>query len=401
MRKSVIALWLVTVLAIAGCGSSGSGSDSSTTDAAAESATATSEQPRADDGTGVAGNAATTPVSQQFTTCERFVADTPLRRKLAQLLTVGVTDASDASSVVSGEQVGGIFVGSWTDLSMLTGGGLAGVTGAADIAPFVTVDEEGGRVSRLSSIIGSAPSARVLAQQFTPEQVYQQALERGTAMRQLGITIDFAPVVDVSSQGDDTVIGDRSFSADPQVVTQYATQYANGLRDAGIMPVLKHFPGHGSASGDSHLGGVTTPPLATLQTADLVPYRAMVPTAPAVMVGHLDVPGLTAPNQPTSISPAAMSLLRDGIGYGAAPFNGLIFTDDLSGMQAMTNLLSVPDAVTAALVAGADVALWITTAEVPAVLDRLEQAVASGELPLQRVDASMTRVARAKGVGGC
>lgn len=396
MRISVVALWLVAVVAVAGCGSSTSNSDpAATTETATESATS-QEQPSTgvDDGTA-------TPVAQQLNACQQFVSDIPLRRKLAQLLTVGVTDAGDAGSVVSGEQVGGIFVGSWTDLGMLTDGSLAGVVDAADIAPFVTVDEEGGRVSRLSSIIGTAPAARVLPQQFSPEEVYQQAFERGTAMRQLGITIDFAPVVDVSSQGDDTVIGDRSFSSDPQVVTQYATQYANGLRDAGIMPVLKHFPGHGSASGDSHLGAVTTPPLETLQTVDLVPYRAMIPTAQAAMVGHLDVPGLTAAGQPASISPAAMSLLRDGVGYGAAPFDGLIFTDDLSGMQAMTALHDVPDAVTAALVAGADVALWITTAEVPAVLDRLEQAVASGELSLQRVDASMTRVARAKHVGGC
>ncbi|WP_066908408.1 glycoside hydrolase family 3 N-terminal domain-containing protein [Millisia brevis] len=395
MRISVIALWLVAVVTIAGCGSTASTSDPSTTEAAATETTTTAEQPA----TGTAGSV--TPVAQQLNACQQFVGNLPLRRKLAQLLTVGVTDASDAGSVVSGEQVGGIFVGSWTDLSMLTNGALAGVVGAAPIAPFVTVDEEGGRVSRLSSIIGTAPAARVLPQQFTPEEVYQQAFERGTAMRQLGITIDFAPVVDVSSQADNTVIGDRSFSADLNVVTQYATQYANGLRDAGIMPVLKHFPGHGSASGDSHLGGVSTPPLAQMQTVDLVPYRAMVPTAQAVMIGHLDVPGLTGAGQPASISPAAMSLLRDGIGYGAAPFDGLIFTDDLSGMQAMTDLLSVPDAVTAALVAGADVALWITTAEVSAVLDRLEQAVASGELSMQRVDASMTRVARAKGVGAC
>lgn len=395
MRTSVIALWLVAVVTIAGCGSTTSTSDPSTTEAAAAETTTTVEQAA----TGTAGSV--TPVAQQLNACQQFVGNLPLRRKLAQLLTVGVTDASDAGSVVSGEQVGGIFVGSWTDLSMLTNGALAGVVGAAPIAPFVTVDEEGGRVSRLSSIIGTAPAARVLPQQFTPEEVYQQAFERGTAMRQLGITIDFAPVVDVSSQADNTVIGDRSFSADPNVVTQYATQYANGLRDAGVMPVLKHFPGHGNASGDSHLGGVSTPPLAQMQTVDLVPYRAMVPTAPAVMVGHLDVPGLTGAGQPASISPAAMSLLRDGIGYGAAPFDGLIFTDDLSGMQAMTDLLSVPDAVTAALVAGADVALWITTTEVSAVLDRLEQAVASGELSMQRVDASMTRVARAKGVGAC
>ena len=74
------------------------------------------------------------------------------------------------------------------------------------------------------------------------------------AMQKLGITVDFAPVVDVTDAPDDTVIGDRSFSADPAVVTAYAGAYARGLRDAGLLPVLKHFPGHGHASGDSHTG---------------------------------------------------------------------------------------------------------------------------------------------------
>ena len=84
-------------------------------------------------------------------------------------------------------------------------------------------------------------------------------------MRSKGITIDFAPVVDVSDAPDDTVIGDRSFGSDPAVVTDYAGAYARGLRDAGLLPVLKHFPGHGNGSGDSHTGSVTTPPIADLQ----------------------------------------------------------------------------------------------------------------------------------------
>ena len=107
-------------------------------------------------------------------------------------------------------------------------------------------------MERLSSLIGPAPSARVLAQTESPEQVYQLALDHGRTMRNYGVTIDFAPVVDVTNAPDDTVIGDRSFSNNPAVVTTYAGAYARGLRDAGVLPVLKHFPGHGRASGDSH-----------------------------------------------------------------------------------------------------------------------------------------------------
>ena len=119
------------------------------------------------------------------------------------------------------------------------------------------------------------------------------------------------------------------------------------------------------------------------------------------MVGHLDVPGLTTEGVPASISPAAMALLRDGTGYGAAPFTGPIFTDDLSGMAAITSRLGIEDAALAALVAGADVALWITTDAVPSVLDRLEAAVASGELSDARVDDAARTVLTAKGALGC
>ena len=120
----------------------------------------------------------------------------------------------------------------------------------------VSVDEEGGRVQRLASIIGSQPSPRILAARASPDEVYTIALERGRAMKELGITVDFAPVVDVTDAPDDTVIGDRSFGSDPETVTAYAGAYARGLRDAGLLPVLKHFPGHGHGSGDSHTGGV-------------------------------------------------------------------------------------------------------------------------------------------------
>lgn len=318
------------------------------------------------------------------------------RDKLAQLLMVGVTGAADARAVAADHRVGGIMIGSWTDMSMLSDGSLPGIVNAGPLPLAVSVDEEGGRVSRLSGLIGSQPPARALAAANTPEQVYTIALERGRKMRNLGITVDFAPVVDVTDAPDDTVIGDRSFGADPTTVTDYAGAYARGLREAGVLPVLKHFPGHGSGSGDSHTGSVVAPSLDQLQATDLVPYRTLTAQAPVgVMVGHLEVPGLTG-SQPASLSPEAYGLLRSG-GYGGPPFNGLVFTDDLSGMQAITDRFGIADAVLRALQAGADVALWLSTDQVPAVLDRLEAAVGAGELTMSSVDAAVMRIVATKG----
>jgi beta-N-acetylhexosaminidase len=304
------------------------------------------------------------------------------RDKLAQLLMVGVTDAADAGAVVEQYRVGGIMIGSWTDLSMM-GDPVRGIEGTAQYLPLaVSVDEEGGRVSRLSSLIGTQPSPRVLAATKTPAEVHDIALQRGQA--------------DVTTEPDDEVIGDRSFGSDPATVTEYAGAYAQGLREAGLLPVLKHFPGHGHASGDSHQGGVVTPPLADLQGDDLIPYQTLTTQAPvAVMVGHMQVPGLTG-DDPASLSPAAYGLLRSGE-YGGPGFRGLVFTDDLSSMGAINERYGVADAVLKSLQAGADVALWVTTKEVPAVLDRLEKAVAAGELDMGKVDESMLRVAAVKG----
>ena len=326
-----------------------------------------------------------------------LLASMSTRDKLAQLLMVGVTDAADARAVVDNHHVGGIFIGSWTDLSMLSDGSLTDIAASAGPLPLaVSVDEEGGRVSRLAGLIGNQPSPRVLAASHTPDEVYNIALARGQEMRKLGITIDFAPVVDVTDAPDDTVIGDRSFGADPTAVADYAGAYARGLRDAGLLPVLKHFPGHGHGSGDTHTGSVVTPPIADLQNNDLIPYRTLTAEAPVgVMVGHIQVPGLTG-SDPASLSPAAYALLRSG-DYGGPAFNGPVFTDDLSSMQAVSDRFGVAEAALRGLQAGADTALWVTTDEVPAVLDRLEKALAAGELTMPRVDASVLRMAAVKG----
>ncbi len=344
-----------------------------------------------------ATSASATPTKTQLDCNAGYLAQFTTRQKLAQLLTVGVTGTQDALNLVRTEQVGGIFIGSWTEPALLADKQIDQVTAAARVPLMVTIDEEGGRVSRLADLIGEAPSARVIAQTQSVDEFYQKSLARGRAMKDLGITVDFAPDTDVSDEPDDGVIGDRSFSNDPTVVTRYAGAFIRAMHDAGVGTVMKHFPGHGHGSGDSHKGAVQTPPLAQLQNDDLAPFRNLIGSGAAVMVGHLDVPGLTG-GAPASLSPQAMSLLRKGVGYNAAPYNGPIFTDDLSGMAAITQKMGIEDAVATALAAGADSALWISSKAVSPVLDRLVQDVRSGKLPMTQVDASVLRMAAFKGI---
>lgn len=368
---------------VAACSDSGTKPGASSTSAATPPAT--SATPTAAGGAPFCADPASVPATLN------------LRDKLAQLLMVGVENADDAKAVATNHHIGGIMIGSWTDLEMLKNGALTEITNTPGPLPLaVSVDEEGGRVSRLKTLIGTSPSPRVLANTLSVDEVRALAHERGEAMRKLGITIDFAPVVDVTEDPDDTVIGDRSFGSTAEKVTAYAGAYAQGLREAGVLPVLKHFPGHGHGSGDSHKGGVTTPPLGELVAVDLVPYKTLLTQGPvAVMIGHMQVPGLTG-SDPASLSRPAIDLLRTGTGYGGPPFDGTVFSDDVSSMAAISDRFGVTDAVLRTLQAGSDIALWVSTKEVPAVLDRLEQAVNAGELPVEAVDRSVVRVATMK-----
>jgi len=328
------------------------------------------------------------------------------RTQLAQLLMVGVDPSGPAEARLAVSRgVGGVFIGGEAT-GLLTDGALTQLNADTPLRVMVAVDEEGGRVQRIDGLDGSIPSARKMVQLgMTEAQVHGLALTQGRAMGKYGVTVDFAPDADVSGQPDRTVIGDRSFSADPAVVSRYAAAFARGLRDAGVLPVIKHFPGHGESSGDSHKGAVSVPPLSALKGRDLVPFRDLIASTPpdklGVMIGHLDVPELTEPGTPASLSPAAIDLLRKGIGYSASPFDGVVFSDDLAGMAAITDKYDLPHAVLDTLKAGSDVALFLTASRVPTVLDTLEQAVKNGELPTAQVQNSVRRVLQAKNVPLC
>jgi len=326
--------------------------------------------------------------------CTSPAAALDVRAQVAQLVVVGVSGDNPAAAVslVRDHQVGGIFIGG-NATALLKDRSLTAVQAVARVPVAVSVDEEGGRVQRIDDLDGDLPSARTMAATKSPDEVRALAAERGRQLHARGVTVDYAPDTDVTDAPDDDVIGDRSFSPDPVRVKTYAKAFAAGLRDAGVQPVLKHFPGHGHGSGDSHKGTVVTPPLDRLRAVDLVPYRGLADYGPvAVMVGHLDVPDLTN-GVPASLSPAAYQLLR-----GEFAFTGPVVTDDLGAMKAITAQYPLPEAVLKALQAGADQALWSSGGRVDEVLDRLVKAVESGELPKGRVQESVARVLRGKGL---
>jgi beta-N-acetylhexosaminidase len=259
---------------------------------------------------------------------------------------------------------------------------------------LVATDEEGGTVQRLRQY-RSLPSQRDVAATMSPDEAAELITGHGAFVSESGVDVVLGPVVDVApADGSPALEGSRFFSGSPDDVTDYAAAYVEGWQANGLLPTLKHFPGHGAASADTHDALGVTPLLDELELRDLVPYRSLAATAAengtpvAVMVGHLDVPGLTA-TEPASLSSAAVELLRREIGFDDA----LVISDALE-MGAVD--LRLPDAAVASIGAGVDVVLFSDTAATGAVIDAIVTAVEGDALPDDRLADAADRVLRSQ-----
>lgn len=305
-----------------------------------------------------------------------------IRATAASVLMPPATSYEDAKAKLEAG-VGGIFIPSWADPGLLEEEGRNINALRAELGRDfeVAIDFEGGRVQRFSEILGEYPSAQQMAADNSPEQVEQLAGDIGKRLMDYGINVDFAPVLDVD--GDDLeVVGDRAFSTDPAQAGEYGAAFARGLDAAGVKAVFKHFPGHGRASGDTHLAEAITPPLEELENHEFIPFQNAIPAAPnaALMMGHLAVPGLGDGQTPASILPEAYGLAREALDY-----DGTIYTDDIGGMAAISDSLPLADAVITSLAAGADMPLWSTEADINAVIDAVVGAVDEGRLNPERL----------------
>jgi beta-N-acetylhexosaminidase len=257
---------------------------------------------------------------------------------------------------------------------------------------LVATDEEGGDVQRLAAY-RHLPSQREVSTTMAPADAQVLIADHAQFVRSIGVDVVLGPVVDVAPvEGEPPLHPSRFFAGDPDTVGAYASAYVEGWRSAGLLPVLKHFPGHGRASGDTHVGQGRTPPIEALEQWDLRPYRALGGSGAGVMVGHLTVPGLTA-DVPASTSPEAMAYLRAVPGYADA----LVISDAL-GMEAVG--ADVPVAAVASIAAGVDVVLFTETHRTAEVIGSIAAAVADGRLSPERVRSAADRVLR-RSAAGC
>ncbi len=369
--------------------------DPTTTDASAGEGSRTTAAPRTVTTIEPAPATSTTAAAPTPVDC---LSSLSTRRKVALLTWPAVySDNWDqAARVVHDHQVGGVVLmkpSGWSAADVTEG--LELLDTAAELGLLVATDEEGGDVQRLT-MFGELPSQQAVSESMSPSDAQALIARHGARIGAAGVDIVFGPVVDVvPADGIVPLQRSRFFSGEPAVVSEYAAAYVEGWNANGITPVLKHFPGHGSASGDTHDTAGVTSPLDELTARDLVPYADLAGTDVAVMVGHLTVPGLTD-GEPATRSARAIEFLRTELGYADA----LVISDAL-GMNAVG--LSEPQAAVAAIAAGIDVAIFTATEQTGAVVDAIERAVLDGTLPTERLDGAARRVLNhleARG-GGC
>lgn len=351
------------------------------------------------------------PVIDEATTqAAEFVAGMTLEDKIAQMFVItpdaltgysGVTAAGDTTKEwYQKRPVGGIVYLSENlkdreqTATMLTNMQTI-ATERTGLPAFLCVDEEGGSVARIAGNsafeVTDVGAMGDIGATGDSQNAYNAGNVIGGYLSELGFNVDFAPVADVLTDGVDSVIGDRSFGADSQLVAEMVTSELKGLSDAGIYGAVKHFPGHGAVSGDSHEGTVTTErTLEELMAAELVPFQSAIDSDVCfAMVGHIAAPNVTGDDTPASVSKGMITdVLRTQMGY-----NGIVITDAMN-MKAITGNYEAGEAAVMAVQAGADMILMPEDYE--AAYNGLLEAVNNGTISEERINESLIRIVKVK-----
>lgn len=271
----------------------------------------------------------------------------------------------------------------------------SGLKNADKIPLFITVDEEGGRVARITSNkkMGTTafPSAEEIGKTKDDQYTYDMGKKIGSEIKELGFNVDFAPVADVKTSELNQEIGDRSFGGDPDKVSEYVSAFVQGLNKVNISATLKHFPGQGSSEGDTHKGSVDIDSsIAKLRKTDFVPFEAGIAAgADFVMVSHISVSKVTESSTPASMSNLIIqTILRDELG-----FEKIIITDALD-MTSITEHYTSAEAAYNAFQAGADIILMPQNLE--EAYAEILYKIKDGTLSQKRLNDSVLRILAVK-----
>lgn len=331
---------------------------------------------------------------------EEQIKDMSLEEKIGQMVLVGlegyVPDDHTISMIEDYHVSGFIFFGrnvkNAEQLLSLTNS-LKTINSKNSIPIFLSADEEGGRVSRVPEEYTKLPASKVIGDINNPEFSYQVGSLLADSVKVLGLNMNNAPVLDINSNPQNPVIGDRSFGDNVEVVTNLGITTMKGIQEKGVIPVVKHFPGHGDTRVDSHVGlPSVVHSMERLQSFELVPFQEAIDNgADAVMIAHILMTEIDSEN-PSSLSKAVVTdLLRDVMG-----FNGVVMTDDLT-MGAIRENIEVHEAAIQSVKAGVDIVLVCHGYDNEvAVLNALKRAADNGEITEERINDSVYRILELK-----
>ena len=384
---------LSIVIFLFGCGVLGSDNGRDDGKTIAETTISTSEPAKSSDTSSKPPEPAVDPITLRM-------ADMSLDEKIGQLLFLGFQGTvldEQAMEVIDSYKPGGLIVmgenvKSATQLLALVNS-LKAESSKSRIPAFISVDEEGGRVSRMPPELKDIPSARTIGKTGSADIANRVGLVIAEELKAFGFNMDFAPVLDIWSNPKNTVIGDRALGTDADTVGRLGVQVMKGLAAAGVIPVVKHFPGHGDTIADSHKElPISESSLERLKSFELKPFaEAYANGADAVMVAHILLPKVDAEN-PASLSRTFITdILRKQIG-----FDGIVITDDMT-MGAISKNYGLAEAALMSFKAGSDMILVVHGYEdEAAVAEALKNAVQSGEISRDRLDESVYRILKLK-----
>lgn len=263
------------------------------------------------------------------------------------------------------------------------------------IPMFISVDEEGGSIARISSNekmgTTSFPSMSEIGKTKDEKKAYEVGKTIGTDIHKLGFNLDFAPVADLLTDDKNVEIGDRSFGSDPELVAKMVANEVRGLQEENVSATLKHFPGHGDVSSDTHKGYVSVDNgIQSLRKREFIPFQAGIDEGcDFVMVSHVNINKVTQDETPSSLSELVIKeILREELG-----FEKIIITDAMN-MQAITKFYEDKEAAVMAIEAGNDMILM--PQDLKKAFEGIEEAVEEGEIKESEIDDSVRRILNVK-----
>lgn len=337
-----------------------------------------------------------------------------LEEKVGQLLIVhfnGKEANEEARVLIEELHVGGFIYYNWSNglddpeqVAKLS----KGLQSLAKIPLWIMVDQEGGPVKRLRDGFFEMPGNREIANKAEPGFAYECARRMGEEMRAVGINMNLAPVVDITSDSSNAILKNRTFGHNIYEVIFFATELLQGYADAKIIPVLKHFPGYGNVEADPHSSLSINPhDRDWLDEIDLRPFRELGPIAPAIMTAHIRVPALDPDHSATLSKKILTDLLREEYGY-----QGLVISDSMVMQGLLDDCLDVEEAAIRAVNAGCDLLIYggrrlngpegeaeFRLSVLRSVHTALVEAIRSGKISETRIDESIQRILSAKQIG--